>query len=378
MHILAIWLSVVVALLALLAGLSEASVTKSEKFDEQTLSGVRFFRLVLIGLVGSVAGQGVLPASAGWFSSALLSVGLMLGLLVLSQVGAKALLRSKGGHRFAEAIQPALRSIRLAFTPLALKPAEEVEEFEQELIDSVEEFGETIVREIMVPRVDMAAIEAGSSLEQAMSKFLNRGYSRLPVTGKNIDDVLGMLYLKDVARLQNERPAVLANIRVEEVSRKVVFVPESKPVDDLLKEMQQTRRHIAIVVDEYGGVAGLVTLEDVLEEIVGDIADEHDREIAEQEQLDDGSFRVSARLSLFELGETFELELEDDEVDTVGGLVAKHLGRLPQSGDVISFSGLEFKVDRFDARRKRLLTAVVKREPQLDDVLSALEEESQE
>ena len=378
MHILAIWLSAVVALLALLAGLSEASVSKSEKFDEQTPSGVRFFRLVLIGLFGSVAGQGVMPASAGWFSSALLSVGLMLGLLLLSQVGAKAMLRSKGGHRFAEAIQPLLRSIRLIFTPLALKPADEVEEFEQELLDSVEEFGETIVREIMVPRVDMAAIEAGSSLEQAMSKFLNRGYSRLPVTGKNIDDVLGMLYLKDVARLQNERPADLASIRVEDVARKVVFVPESKPVDDLLKEMQQTRRHIAIVVDEYGGVAGLVTLEDVLEEIVGDIADEHDREISEQEQLPDGSFRVSARLSLFELGETFELELEDDEVDTVGGLVAKHLGRLPQSGDVISFSGLEFKVDRFDARRKRLLTAVVKREPQLDDVLSALEEESQE
>jgi Mg2+/Co2+ transporter CorC len=374
---IALALDILVGLAAFVVSLLEASALLSDRFDEQTLGGLRFLRLTLIGAFGAIAGQGLLPASTGWFSAALLSLGLMVALLLGSQLLAKLVVRSKGGARLAEILSPVLKSIRLLFTPLALKPVDDTEEFEQELIESVEEFGETITREIMVPRVDMATVDADSSLEAAMAKFLNRGYSRLPVIGKNIDDVRGMLYLKDVARLQNERPADLALLRAEEVARKVAFVPESKPVDDLLKDMQQSRRHVAIVVDEYGGVAGLVTLEDVLEEIVGDIADEHDREIPEFEVIDPTSYRVSARLSLFELGELFELELEDEDVDTVGGLVSKLLGRLPKLQDEVVFSGLQFKVERFDARRKRLLTVLVSRDAELSDVIAAFDDEKE-
>jgi CBS domain containing-hemolysin-like protein len=243
------------------------------------------------------------------------------------------------------------------FTPLSLPQNEEPEEFEQELMDSVEEFGETIVREVMVPRIDMATIDADELLEQAMKVFLERGFSRLPVVGKNIDDIVGVLYLKDVAKLMYA--GELAAKTSADVARKPVFVPESKPVDDLLRDMQVSATHIAIVIDEYGGVAGLATMEDVIEEIVGDIADEYDREVADIEEIEPGLFRVSARCPLFDLGERFEIELEDEDVDSVGGLLTKELERLPRKGDSVTYSGLVFTADRIEGRRKRLITVLV-------------------
>jgi CBS domain containing-hemolysin-like protein len=273
---------------------------------------------------------------------------------------------------------PLINSLHLLFTPLSLPKNEQPEEFEQELLDSVEEFGETIVREVMVPRIDMATVSAEANLTKAMSTFLARGYSRLPVVGSDIDDVRGVLYIKDVARLLHENPGSMDGTLVSAIARPAIFVPESKPVDDLLREMQKSSRHIAIIIDEYGGVAGLATMEDVIEEIVGEISDEYDRDIADVETLDDGTLRVNARFSLFELGELFELELEDEDVDSVGGLLTKELGKLPKRGDQVSVSGLTLTADRIEGRRKRLLTVIVNKQQDLADIQSAFESIEQE
>lgn len=236
----------------------------------------------------------------------------------------------------------------------------EAEEYEQELIESVEEFSETITREVMVPRIDVITISAEADLDKAMAIFLSSGYSRLPVTGKSTDDILGILYLKDVAKVLHESPKLMVEKSAAELARKAVFVPESKALKDLLQQMQQSSTHIAVVIDEYGGVAGLVTMEDVIEELVGDIVDEYDREIPDVEQIEEGVYRVNARFSLFELGELFEIELEDEDVDSVGGLLSKELGKLPKVGDQVVLSGLELTADRVEGRGKRLLTVVVR------------------
>jgi CBS domain containing-hemolysin-like protein len=253
--------------------------------------------------------------------------------------------------------------IKGAVSKLSKKKAEdssEAEEYEQELIESVEEFTETITREVMVPRIDIATISADTDLDKAMGVFLSRGYSRLPITGKGIDDIVGILYLKDVARILHESPKLMNEKVAEELGRKVVFVPESKALQDLLQDMQSSSTHIAIVVDEYGGVAGLVTMEDVIEELVGNIADEYDKELADIEPLGDDTYRVNARTPLFELGEVLEIELEDEDVDSVGGLLTKELDRLPKPGDSIQIAGLQLTADRIEGRRKRLLTVMVK------------------
>ncbi|MEN9962328.1 MAG: hypothetical protein RIS66_741 [Actinomycetota bacterium] len=163
-----------------------------------------------------------------------------------------------------------------------------------------------------------------------------------------------------------------------EVARTAIFIPESKPVDDLLREMQTNSRHIAIIIDEYGGVAGLATMEDVIEEIVGDISDEYDREVPDVENLEDGTLRVSSRLPLFELGELFELDLEDEDVDSVGGLLTKELGKLPKRGDSVIISGLRLTADRIEARRKHLVTVLVSKDSNLADSLSAFDSIEQE
>ena len=238
--------------------------------------------------------------------------------------------------------------------------ATEAEEFEQDLIDSVEEFSETITREVMVPRVDMASITSDSNLDSAMTLFLSSGYSRLPITGKNTDDVLGILYLKDVAKILHESPKLMLEKSAADLARKAIFVPESKPLKNLLQDMQQSSTHIAVVIDEYGGVAGLVTMEDVIEELVGDIADEYDQEVPDVEKLYDDSYRINARFSLFELGELLEIELEDDDVDSVGGWLTKELGRLPKLGDQVVMNGLELTADRVEGRGNRLVTVFVR------------------
>jgi len=232
--------------------------------------------------------------------------------------------------------------------------AEMIEEDEAELIHSVFELGDTKVRSVMVPRTDMVTIESGSTLNQAMSLFLRSGYSRIPVIGESSDDIKGLLYLKDVVADLHGRPASNLSRPVDTDCRPARYVPESKPVGDLLRELQRESTHVAIVIDEYGGTAGLVTLEDLIEEIVGEIVDEYDSEVPEQEQLDDGEYRVSARMGIDDLGELFGLGLDDEEVDTVGGLLAKTLGRVPIVGSEVTIDGIGLRAERVEGRRNRV------------------------
>jgi len=228
-----------------------------------------------------------------------------------------------------------------------------IEDSEAELIHSVFELGDTLVRAVMVPRTDMVSIQSGSTLAQAMSLFLRSGYSRIPVILDSADQVRGILYLKDLtARLYSggaDRTAL-----VDEVCREVRYVPESKPVADLLQELQRESTHVAIVIDEYGGTAGLVTLEDLIEEIVGEIVDEYDSERPEIEELGDGRYRISAKASIADAGELFGLDLDDEEVDTIGGLLAKNLGRVPIVGSEVDLDGLHLRAERMEGRRNRI------------------------
>ena len=232
---------------------------------------------------------------------------------------------------------------------------------EREMIHSVFELGDTIVREVMVPRTDIVSIERTKTLRQALTLALRSGFSRIPVTGESQDDVVGIVYLKDVVRRTFEYRDGESVERVDKVMRPATFVPESKPVDALLKEMQEAQSHLAIVVDEYGGTAGLVTIEDIIEEIVGEITDEYDVETSPVEDLGNGSVRVSTRLHVEELGELFGIELEDDDVDTVGGLLAKHLGRVPIPGAAVTVEGLVLTAETAQGRRNRIGTVLVHR-----------------
>lgn len=229
-----------------------------------------------------------------------------------------------------------------------------IEDNEAELIQSVFDFGDTLVRAVMVPRTDIVSIDAGSSLRRAMSLFLRSGYSRMPVIRDNSDQILGIIYLKDVAAALHELGPNDEPRTVDDLAREVRYVPESKQVSDLLRELQKESTHVAIVIDEYGGTAGLVTLEDLIEEIVGEIVDEYDTESAEAVELGDGSYRVSARMSIDDLGELFDIELDDDEVDTVGGLLAKALGRVPIVGSAVTVDGVSLRADRLEGRRNRV------------------------
>jgi len=246
-----------------------------------------------------------------------------------------------------------------------------LEEVDRELIHSIFEFSDTVVREVMVPRTDMVTIDGGATMVEAMGLFLGRGVSRVPVIGEDIDEVLGILYLRDVARIAYEQTLDADTLTTEQLARAALFVPESKKADALLRQMQLESNHLAMVVDEYGGIAGLVTLEDLIEELVGDIADEYDREVPEIEDLGNGKYRVSARLSIDELGDIFGIELEDDEVDSVGGLLTKVLGRLPVVGSLAEYSGLLLEAERTEGRRKHLSTVLVERDQALIDVQSA-------
>ena len=248
---------------------------------------------------------------------------------------------------------------------------EVLEEDDRELIHSIFEFSDTYVREVMIPRTDMVTIEADASVSAAMSLFLSRGNSRIPVIGDDVDEVMGILYLRDVARVSHERPDGSEHLRVVELARPAVFIPESKKADDTLRQMQVDSNHLAMVVDEYGGIAGLVTMEDLIEELVGDISDEYDREVVEIEELDNGRYRVSARLPVDELGEIFDIELDDDDVDSVGGLLTKALGRLPLPGSRAVYSGLILVAERTEGRRKRLSTVIVERDEALSSAQAA-------
>jgi len=244
-----------------------------------------------------------------------------------------------------------------------------VESGERNMIHSVFELGDTIAREVMVPRTDVVWIERTKTVRQALALALRSGFSRLPVIGENVDDVVGVVYLKDLVRRSQNIADPRSGPRVEELMRKPTFVPESKPVDELLRDMQAQRIHIAIVVDEYGGFAGLLTIEDILEEIVGEISDEHDAvQRPPVEELADGAMRVTARLPVEDLAELFDVELpQDDDVETVGGLLARALGRVPIEGATAVVGGLELVAESTGGRRNRIDTLLVCRAPQGDD-----------
>ncbi|QIZ98714.1 MULTISPECIES: hemolysin family protein [unclassified Leifsonia] len=251
-----------------------------------------------------------------------------------------------------------------------------LEEDDRELIHSIFEFNETVVREVMIPRTDMVAIDKSAGLGTAMGLFFSKGVSRMPVIDGDPDEVVGVLYLRDVAKLSFESPLGADELTMGDIVRPALFVPESQKADALLRQMQLESNHLAMVVDEYGGIAGLVTLEDLIEELVGDISDEYDHEVELVQQVGEGRYRVSTRLPIDELGELFDLELDDDDVDSVGGLVAKALGRLPEVGSTASTHGLRFTVDRTEGRRKHVSTVLVERDAALISAPGAPEEEN--
>ena len=237
-----------------------------------------------------------------------------------------------------------------------------VDEGEREMIHSVFELGDTIAREVMVPRTEIVWIEQTKSVRQALALSLRTGYTRVPVIGESVDDIVGVVNLKDLVR-GHARRGRGPDTHVAELMRPVSFIPDSKPLDDLLREMQLSRKHMAIVVDEYGGTAGLLTIEDILEEIVGEITDESDTDDRPPiEHLDDGAVRVSARLPVDDLDELFGTELDDHDVETVGGLLAQRLGRVPLPGTEAEIAGLRLRAEggKDERGRMRITTVLVR------------------
>ena len=235
-----------------------------------------------------------------------------------------------------------------------------IEDDERQMIHSVFELGDTFARELMVPRTDMVFIERTKTLRQAMSLALRSGFSRIPVVGENVDDVVGIVYLKDIVRRTFEHHEAETTERVETLMRPVFMVPDSKRADELLRDMQEARVHIAVLVDEYGGTAGIVTIEDVVEEIVGEITDEYDTEAPEVEPLANGSFRVHARMHVEDFGDLIGavLDAEVEGVDTVGGLIGKRLGRVPIPGARITVDGWDLTAESLAGRRNRIGTVL--------------------
>ncbi|MDO5025873.1 MAG: hemolysin family protein [Trueperella sp.] len=251
---------------------------------------------------------------------------------------------------------------QLAVMVERVSESEVIEEDEREMLHSVFEMSRTLVREVMVPRTDMISVGVDESLDRVLALFSRSGFSRVPVVGETVDDLLGVVYLKDVIK-RTHRRSDADEVTVRDIMREPVFVPEMVLVDDLLHMMQRDSVHIALVVDEYGGIAGLVTIEDLLEELVGEMVDEHDRAEAEPEALADGSWRVPARMPIDDLGDLFDIQLEDDDVDTAGGLLNKAIGRVPIAGSVGEIAGLKLRADRFEGRRRQLSWLIVSRIP---------------
>ena len=247
-----------------------------------------------------------------------------------------------------------------------------VESDEHEMIHSVFELGDTLVRELMVPRTDMVWIEKDKSLRQALSLALRSGFSRIPVVGESIDRIIGIAYVKDLAKRTLDHHEAETTERVEQLMRPATFVPESKIAADLLKEMQRDQIHLAIVVDEYGGTAGIITIEDILEEIVGEIADEFDDGVEAFTWISDGKARAKATLHIEDLADELGIEIskEDfEDVDTIGGLMAQKLGRVPIAGSTITVGQYLITSERPIGRRRRISSVLIEKESSGDDTL---------
>jgi CBS domain containing-hemolysin-like protein len=247
-----------------------------------------------------------------------------------------------------------------------------VESDEHEMIHSVFELGDTLVRELMVPRTDMVWIEKDKSLRQALSLALRSGFSRIPVVGESIDRIIGIAYVKDLAKRTLDHHEAETTERVEQHMRPATFVPESKIAADLLKEMQRDQIHLAIVVDEYGGTAGIITIEDILEEIVGEIADEFDDGVEAFTWISEGKARAKATLHIEDLADELGIEIskEDfEDVDTIGGLMAQKLGRVPIAGSTITVGQYLITSERPIGRRRRISSVLIEKESAGDDNL---------
>jgi magnesium and cobalt exporter, CNNM family len=234
-----------------------------------------------------------------------------------------------------------------------------IDEGEKQLIHSIFEFGDTIIREIMVPRPDIVAIPSDQTLRDVQGSVLQYGFSRIPVFKEDLDNVVGIVFAKDVLKALHQGKV---DMPLEEIVREAHFVPESKKASDLLKEMQQEKFHIALVYDEYGSTSGLITLEDLIEELVGEITDEYDREEPAMEPVSDGVFRVSGKLSIDEVNELLDVELPDEEWDTVGGLLLGIYGTTPPEGEEIKFQELIFTVEKVQGRR--IAKVLIRRDPE--------------
>ncbi len=245
--------------------------------------------------------------------------------------------------------------------------ADVIEARESKMIHSVFELGDTLVKEVMVPRPDMVFTHRDRTLRQLLSLALRSGFSRIPVVGDGIDDVLGVIYLKDVAKRIYDFPDAERLETVGDLMRPATFVPDSKPAAELMRDMQLRHSHVVVVVDEFGGTAGLATIEDIIEEIVGEIVDEYDHETEAVVELEPGLYRISSRLQVDELGELFNVELDDEDVETVGGLMAKLLNVVPIPGAKVTYEGIEMTADRAVGRRHQIGTVLVRHVPENPD-----------
>ena len=247
-----------------------------------------------------------------------------------------------------------------------------VESDEHEMIHSVLELGDTLVRELMVPRTDMVWIEKDKTLRQALSLALRSGFSRIPVIGDNVDQIIGLAYVKDLAKRTLDHHEAENSERVEQHMRPATFVPESKIAADLLKEMQRDQIHLAIVVDEYGGTAGIITIEDILEEIVGEIADEFDDGVEAFTWISEGKARAKATLHIEDLADELGIEISEEDfedVDTIGGLMAQKLGRVPIAGSTITVGQYLITSERPIGRRRRISSVLIEKESAGNDNL---------
>jgi putative hemolysin len=231
-----------------------------------------------------------------------------------------------------------------------------IEHDERELIESIIEFGDTVVREVMVPRPDMAMIPHDATVTQALDLAIEQGYSRLPVDGPEDDDVVGIAYTKDLIRAEREGGGGKS---VQELVRRVRFVPENKPVRQLMREMQAGKFHLALVADEYGAISGLVTLEDCLEELVGEIVDEYDTDVPTVVRLPTGEYLVDGGMAVSDLNELLDTHIPDDDWDTIAGFVFNTLGAAPEPGDSIEHDGWQFVAEEVEGRRIRRLKVIL-------------------
>ncbi len=293
---------------------------------------------------------------SGWQLAAVYAIATAV-IVLLSDLIPRTIGRSRPrsfAYRFSRLLAIAIRLGDAANDLVSDEDDDEVEDDddedreERELISSIIEFGDTIVREVMIPRIDMVTLPATASTDDAVDLVLEAGRSRIPLTGENIDDIVGLLYARDLLTLYDQaappRPA-------KELAHDAYFVPETKAISELLREMQAKQKHLAIVVDEFGGTAGVVTIEDLIEEIVGEIVDEYDEEETMIVPLADGEFLVDARLDVDDLADTLEIQFPEEEWDTVGGLVLGLAGRVPAVGESFEYNEFVLTTEEVQGRR---------------------------